>query len=182
MTEQKTSSFSEALQSSAQFLEALEGKHGDESDSLELLAEMLSTIEAARAFFVVLLTGQSSLADHPQPWIYEAFRRCPETVPALLAKNLVMSSATKLAHARNNSQSLVQESDKVRVRVQTLIRECEIDVVAERCRAMRQSILDLLEHNAPNQENPDHHFLCRWHYDSEQLQAAKAALDEVCAC
>jgi hypothetical protein len=77
--------FTEAIKTTEELLRRLESEPANH-ELRESLGKMLSTTEGARGFFVSLLTGDSNLADRPEPWLYQVLHSNEELVCELLVK------------------------------------------------------------------------------------------------
>jgi hypothetical protein len=167
--------FTEAITTTAELLRRLESEPAND-ELRESLAKMLSTTEGARGFFVSLLTGDSTLADRPEPWLYQVFKANEEIVCELLVKNLVMSTATQITHLRNSDQQAADGSNQVARRTGKLIdgfQSARLNAVADE---MLFAIDCKISGKCPSESDRLSNFLQRWSYDEEQLHAARQAL------
>lgn len=166
-------SFQEAIRETTELLDAL--STASSGDCYERVAQVISTVEGGRGFFVALLTGSSRLADDPPPQLIDALKRSPTIVSDLLAKNLVMSTTMALTHRRNNNAEMEAGSLKVAERTEKLI--ALMPELCERMKVMSRAVNANLA-GLPDDEDPDRRFLQRWNYDREQLRLAAEALNK----
>jgi hypothetical protein len=82
-----------------------------------------------------------------------------------------MSSATALAHRRNQDETMAQGSEQVRDRTLSLIKAVKLPIVNEKLQEMEKSL------TTGQGEYQD--FLERWGYDSEQKKVMKSVILEV---
>ena len=162
-------SFEDSLRESEELLYELE-EDGQKAEHIQKLETFLSATPSCRAFFVNLLTGESVLADDPPEFLLNALRKSEE-VPELLAKNLVMSTATMLSHKRAGNTAKAEGSDKVACRTARLIRLMKSEQNRTKLIEMRSSIKMKAGVYAE--------FLRRWEYDQEQLETAAKAIEDV---
>ncbi len=176
-------SFPEAITESAVLIQQLE-EH-PQKDVSQQLSEILSTTEGARGFLVSLLTENWRFGDHTPSIIIEGLKRAKETTFDLLIKNLVMSTATKLTHDRSKNHEQSQGSVRVARRTKRIIsniQDADLDAKMSSMQAAVLSCLELNEHSKDDLKAEEFvTFLKRWKYDSEQLNAAKDALDQAIA-
>jgi hypothetical protein len=164
-------SFAEAMERSGHWLAAWES--GELSD--EVLADRVGALVAsrdgARGFFVVALTGEAPLMDRlPEPLVFQ-LRGVGAGVVDLTVRNLAMSTAMALAHARLGDSERQAASERVQVRSRELLRLLEPALVKER--------LETLLLAARDGQGEDRAFLDRWGYDGEQRLAIAAAVESV---
>lgn len=101
----------------------------------------------------------------------QALQTSPDIVAELLVKNLAMSTATAIAHRRDNNEHLAQGSDQVRMRTTRLIEQLGLPKVRELALALRESTVT----GAGTYKA----FLQTWGYDAEQKQVICQALDRI---
>lgn len=135
------------------------------------IAELVTTENGARGFFVTFLPSNSALADNPTDAVIQALRSSPEVVAELLVKNLAMSTAQELFHRRRQAEEMAQGSQQVQMRTANLIKLVDLDEVKVRS----QQVID----TATTGEGKYKAFLERWNYDAEQKQLICAALQKV---
>lgn len=135
------------------------------------VSELVQSQNGARGFFVTYLSDDRVLADTPSPAVLVALRAAPEIIAPLLVKNLAMSTAMAIAHARNQTPELVAGSARVQSRSLALIRALELPQVQTQLRQLHTSL---------EQGTGDYAaFLRRWGYDDVQKQAILTALQPV---
>ncbi len=134
----------------------------------ERIAELITTSNGARGFFVVWLTGDSALADTVPPEVLSALRTAPDQVAELLTKNLAMSTAMAYTHRANGDSASAAGSEQVSRRTQALITHINLPALAEQLALLKASL-----------DHSDGHysaFLRRWGYGSAQLKAIREIL------
>lgn len=137
------------------------------------IASLVQTQNGARGFFVVYLSDETSLADHPSTSVLQALQSSPEVVSELLTKNLAMSTAMAITHRRNQNEAMAMGSDRVRRRTTNLMRLLQLPEIAQKLEKLRES--------AVTGAGTYQFFLDRWHYDAEQRQAILQTIDRVIA-
>jgi hypothetical protein len=165
-------SFEEAIALTQTLLAAMMDRSVAEADLQGAIAQLVSTHNGARGFFVAYLTDDRPLADQPSPGVIAALQGAAAAVADLLVKNLAMSSAMAIAHRRRQAEDMAQGSDRVRSRTLGLIRQLQSAVVAERVAALQGSLAGEGDYSS---------FLERWGYDADQRQAIGAALEAIAA-
>jgi hypothetical protein len=78
------------------------------------IAQLVSSQNGARGFFVAYLTDPGPLADNPSSAVLQALRSSPAVVPPLLVKNLVMSAVMGVAHRPKGDEEQAVGSERVR--------------------------------------------------------------------
>jgi hypothetical protein len=160
--------FQQAMEITAQWLALWE--NGELSDEVlgDRVAEMVTSRDGARGFFVVSLAGDCPLMDRlPDPVVF-ALRQAGVGVVDLSVRNLAMSTAMALHHQRSGDAGQQAGSERVQLRCTELLRLLEPEAVKLRLET-------LLEATAGRGE--DVAFLDRWGYDAEQKASiAQAAL------
>lgn len=134
-----------------------------------VIAELLTSNNGARGFFVVWLTGESALADAVPAEILVALRTAPDKVAELLTKNLAMSTAMAYTHRTNGDLASAAGSEQVSRRTQTLIAHLNLPAVDEQLALLKASL-----------RYPNGHytaFLQRWGYNSTQRRAIQNILE-----
>jgi len=126
------------------------------------IANLVSSENGARGFFVTYLMDDRTLADHPSAAVVQALQSSPDNVAELLVKNLAMSTAMAIAHRRHQNEAMAQGSDRVQRRTTKLIQQVQLPEVAQKTRQLQQSIAT----GAGEYQG----FLDRWGYDDEQRQ------------
>jgi hypothetical protein len=135
------------------------------------IAQLVTTSNGARGFFVVWLTEENPLADVTPPEILDALRTAPDQVAELLTKNLAMSTAMAYTHRINGDLASAQGSEQVSQRTQALIKHLHLPSVDKQ--------LILLKASLQSQEGHYTAFLQRWGYDSAQREAIHTLLETI---
>ncbi|MGC1392748.1 MAG: hypothetical protein WA828_00610 [Coleofasciculaceae cyanobacterium] len=161
--------FEEAIALTQSLLAQIET--GSPQETEEAIAQLVKTEAGARGFFVTYLTSEGTFADSASPEVIQALQTSPDIVAELLVKNLAMSTATAIAHRRDNNEQMAQGSDSVRMRTTRLIEQLELPKVRELALKLRESAVT----GAGTYKT----FLQTWGYDAEQRQVICQALDRV---
>ena len=195
-------SFPQALAITGQWLELWE--NGELSDEVlaDRVAELVVNRDGGRGFFAVSLAGDSPLLDRlPEPLVL-ALRAVGAPVVDLCLRNLAMSTAMALHHARSGDPQQQAGSERVASRCTELLRLLEPSQVKQRletlwaaARAGESSGAGSGEISSEGSGNgtsdgkaasaalgsieEDLAFLQRWGYDAEQRQAIARALEAV---
>jgi len=165
-----TNSFEEAISDARTLLQCI--KAGLPPDhAVGEIQGMLSEEVSARGFFVALLTSEGAVADAPPPYLVEALRSAPEVAHTLLAKNLVMSTATKLVHQRNEDIAAAEGSSQVAERTKNLLKAMKSEAANAQLREMMTALSEGTGSLAK--------FAARMNYDEEQKAVALGAIREV---
>ncbi|MEB3271789.1 MAG: hypothetical protein VKJ44_09110 [Synechococcus sp.] len=163
--------FAQAIEITGRWLAAWEA--GELSDEVlaDRVAQLVAHREGARGFFVVALAGDSPLLDRlPEPLLLQ-LRRAGAPLIDLTARNLAMSSAMAVAHARCGDRQQQAGSERVQARATELLRQLEPGGVCRR--------LETLLAAARDQQGEDVAFLERWGYDAEQRRGIAVAIEAV---
>ncbi|MBM0740890.1 hypothetical protein JOY44_04540 [Phormidium sp. CLA17] len=137
----------------------------------QAIAELVASENGARGFFVTYLSDERPIADPPSTSVITALKTAPAVVAPLIVKNLAMSTATAIAHRRNQNEALAQGSDRVKVRSTYILQAIQSDETNAQIQALMTSI---------NTQAGDYSaFLKRWGYDSEQQQAIQQAFESL---
>lgn len=165
----ETVTFEEAIAHTQSLMSQLETE--SPQDTAEAISQLVKTEKGARGFFVTYLTSAGTFADNASPEVIQALQTSPDIVAELLVKNLAMSTATAIAHRRDNNEQLAQGSDQVRMRTTRLIEQIGLPKVRELALALRESAVT----GAGTYKT----FLQTWGYDAEQRQVICQALDRI---
>jgi len=157
-----TVSFEEAIAHTQQLMQAMEQEALSEAEVESTLAQLVSTENGARGFFVTYLTDDRPLADYPSSGVINALKASPDVVSELLVKNLAMSAAMAIAHRRNNDESMAQGSNRVRSRTANLMQHLQLPQITTKLQQLNES--------ATTGQGAYQAFLDRWNYDAEQRQ------------
>lgn len=160
-------SFEEALQVSQTLLERMAEGSSDAAEAQQAIANLVSSSNGARGFFVVYLSDPRSF-DAFTPAIVAALKTASAVVSPLLVKNLAMSTAMAITHRRNHKEELVTGSNQVRARSQHLIQQLQTPELKEHAIALLQTL--------DGASTSYQAFLERWGYDQEQRQAIRQVL------
>ncbi|EKQ68826.1 hypothetical protein OsccyDRAFT_3377 [Leptolyngbyaceae cyanobacterium JSC-12] len=163
----KAPSFEEALQISEALVERMADGSLPEAEAQRAIAELMSSSNGARGFFVVYLSEPRSLPAFTQA-VLAALKTAPDVVSSLLVKNLAMSTAMAVTHRRNQNEEQALGSDQVRERSLHLIQQLQTSELQKEVIALAQSI----DGTADSYQT----FLQQWGYDQEQQQAIRQAL------
>lgn len=163
--------FEEAIAFTQSLMNQMEAGELPPAEISTTLAELVSSQNGARGFFVAYLTADQTLADNPSPEVVQALRLHPETVSELLVKNVAMSAAQALAHRRKGNQQLAQSSERVRDRTTQLIKLVDLESVYK----CGQQLLE----SAATGEGTYRTFLERWGYDDQQRQTICQVLEQL---
>ena len=195
-------SFPQALAITGQWLELWE--NGELSDEVlaDRVAELVVSRDGGRGFFAVSLAGDSPLLDRlPEPLVL-ALRAVGAPVVDLCLRNLAMSTAMALHHARSGDPQQQAGSERVASRCTELLRLLDPSQVKQRleslwaaARAGEASSEASSEGSSESSGNgisngqaasaalssieEDQAFLQRWGYDAEQRNAIACALEAV---
>jgi hypothetical protein len=164
-------SFEDAIAETQALLEKMATKSISNSEIQTTITKLVQTQNGARGFFVTYLTDERPFIDSPSTGIIVALRSSPNIVGELLVKNLVMSSASALAHRRNQDEAMAQGSEKVRDRTSYLIKAVKLPIVSEKLQEMEKSLT--------TGQGEYEAFLERWGYDAEQKKVMKSAILQV---
>jgi hypothetical protein len=129
-------SFQQALAITGQWLELWE--NGELSDEVlaDRVAELVASRDGGRGFFAVGLAGDSPLLDRlPEPLVL-ALRAVGAPVVDLCLRNLAMSTAMVLHHARSGDPQQQAGSERVASRCTELLRLLEPSQVKQRLESL----------------------------------------------
>lgn len=161
---------------------------GELSDEVlaDRVAGLLRDRDGARGFFVVTMTSEIPLLDRQPEALLQALRQAGEAVVDLTVRNLVMSSAMAVHHARNHDRDQCEGSQKVQRRGWELLAQLRPELVLRRLEPMLAATRLKAEHDDPELSPglpeavvEDLAMLRRWQYDHDQLTAIAAALERV---
>jgi hypothetical protein len=197
-------SFQQSLAITGQWLELWE--NGELSDEVlaDRVAELVVSRDGGRGFFAVSLAGDSPLLDRlPEPLVL-ALRAVGAPVVDLCLRNLAMSTAMALHHARSGDPQQQAGSERVASRCTELLRLLDPSQVKQRLEtlwaaaqagesggegisagdgaseASSEGIGDGQAASAAlSSIKEDQAFLQRWGYDAEQRHAIACALEAV---
>ncbi|WP_369797054.1 hypothetical protein [Kamptonema formosum] len=144
-----------------------------ESEIEAEIATIATSESGVREFFVTYLTDDRPVADSPSAGVLRGLQSSPDIVAELLVKNLVMSSATAVAHRRLQNEEMAASSERVRSRCVNLIQNLQLPAIPTLAKEMRDS--------ASTGSGAYQAFLDRWGYDAEQRQAIAEVLQPFAA-
>ena len=160
--------FEQAIAITQTLLTELESGKLSAAQIQSTIADLVTSENGARGFFVTYLTDDRSLADAPSTAVIQALQSAPEIVAELLVKNLAMSTAMAIAHRRSQNEEMAQGSDRVQRRTAKLIHQVQLPEVNQKA--------NKLLHSVATGTGEYQTFLDRWGYDDEQRQRIGAML------
>lgn len=163
--------FPAAMKEAADLLNRMETASESERQNMRSeLEKFMTNEESCRGFFVVLLTDERRIADEPPAVLVEAINAGGQIPASVLARNLVMSAATRLVHTRKGDTDNAAGSEEVTRRTQTLIRKMNSETMRKNLASMQASLRGESQDFAP--------FMARVNYDAEQIEVALRAINE----
>ena len=174
------------MQLSAAWLSSWET--GELSDEVlaDRVVDLVRDRDGARGFFVVAMTSEIPLLDRQPEALLGALRQAGEPVVDLTVRNLVMSSAMAVHHARHDDRSQLEGSQRVRQRAAELLRQLAPDRVRRRLEPMLSAARLGAEDTSagrpsglPEAVRDDLAMLRRWSYDQAQLEAIASSLEQL---
>ncbi|CAN1211375.1 hypothetical protein TUMEXPCC7403_14330 [Tumidithrix helvetica PCC 7403] len=177
MTFQSAHNFTESLsfeQAIAYTEKLLNQTDLTDADLQAEIANLVTTENGARGFFVCYLTGDWQLADRPSEGIVRALQSVPEPSAELLVKNLAMSTAMAIAHRRIDNDPQAQGSDRVAKRTAQLIALLNLDEIDRLAKLMYASAQ--IDETQADRGDKYSAFLKKWGYDREQMEAIQTAI------
>jgi len=127
------------------------------------IAALIQSMNGARGFLVVFLTGDFALADRPTPAVIQGLKASPDTIADLMVKNIAMSTAMAMTHIRNQNPELAKGSQLTQTRSIALVQQLNLPEI--------HSKLEALQSTVRNKGGDYQAFLDRWGYDDEQRAA-----------
>jgi len=165
-----SASFEQAIEEAKTLFGSIDSGMSEEN-ARKIIATLLQTVPTARGLFVALLTNEFKVSDCPPHFLLDELRIASAVTFPLMAKNLVMSSATKLVHQRNKDDANVRGSEQVILRTAKMI-SCINDS------DLNQHLLEMQKALA-GEQNQFSDFVKRMNYDEDQRSAASDALEKV---
>lgn len=162
--------FEQAIELTHSLLDQLEQNTLSESEVEAAIANLVSSENGARGFFVNYLPDPRSFADDPSEAVVQALRTSPVIVADLMAKNLAMSTGMAIHHRRQQNEELAQGSDRVRSRSLQLIQRLQLPEMQDKLQQLQASVM--------SGTGTYQAFLDRWGYDAEQRGAIEAAVQQ----
>ncbi|HEY9689561.1 MAG TPA: hypothetical protein V6D46_06165 [Coleofasciculaceae cyanobacterium] len=153
------------------------------------VAPLVTTPAGARGFFVVYLTDDRPLVDHPPEGLVAALAQAPAIVLDLLVKNLAMSAAMAITHDRAGDAAMAERSRHTSQRSGDLLNHLDryftdtsgaAEVAGSTGAEPAPSVtalLDQLRSSITDQTGPFVAFLERWGYDEVQRRAILRAIE-----
>jgi hypothetical protein len=178
--------FVESMRQSGAWLASWES--GELSDEVlaDRVAGLVTERDGARGFFVVAMTSEIPLLDRQPEVLLVALRQAGNTVVDLTVRNLVMSSAMTVHHARHEDRAQLEGSQRVQRRAWELLGQLQPEQVLRRLEPMLAATRFKAEHKEetsasglPEAVIDDLGMLRRWGYDQEQLLAIRQALEQL---
>ena len=166
-------SFSQAIATTQTLMEKISANQLSEAEIQRQISSILSTKNGGRGFFASYLTSELTLADNPSTGVIDGLRSTSQVTSELLVKNLAMSSAMAVVHARHGDRNNFEGSQKVGRRTKCLIQKIAMKAVEEE--------IQKLQHSVKTGEGEYTNFLKRWSYDREQKQAIQEAISDALA-
>jgi hypothetical protein len=136
------------------------------------VAELMTTHNGARGFFVAYLTDSRELIDTLLSVVASALKQSPAIAPELLVKNLAMSTAMEITHRRNHNPDQAAQSAQVQRRTAALMDLLGFPYFKTDAESLWQAVTAEAGSYAA--------FLKRWGYDAEQKVAIAQRLQVVC--
>jgi hypothetical protein len=171
--------FDVAIAKSNQLIEQVGSGEISAEDALPQLLTITQSMNGARGFFVALLTGDSKLSEDPPAPFYQAFKQNREIVYDLLAKNVVMSSATAYTHLMNQDPVSAEKSMSVARKTLTIMGNLNDSLMDDTMALMSEALEKQISEgdNTGDSELPQYvPFLRRWRYSKEQLDHVRNVL------
>lgn len=163
--------FEQAIALTNSLLSGVERGEWPESAVEKAIAQLVSTQNGARGFFVAYLTDPGPLADNPSNAVLQALRSSPAVVSPLLVKNLVMSAARGMEHRQKGDEESAAGSERVRSRSARLIKLLQLPEVEQEAEKLMESLI--------TGRGDYQAFLERWGYTQGQREVMRQALNEV---
>ena len=166
----ETLSFPQAIANTQSLMKKIDANQLSEAEIQRQVSSILNTKNGGRGFFASYLTSELSLADNPSAGIINGLRSASLVTSELLVKNLAMSSAMAVVHARNSDRDNFKGSQKVARRTKNLIQMVGLKAI--------ENELQKLQYTIKTAEGEYVNFLRRWNYDREQKKAIQEAISD----
>jgi len=143
------------------------------------VAPLVTTPAGARGFFVVYLTDDRPLVDHPPEGLVAALAQAPAIVLDLLVKNLAMSAAMAITHDRAGDAAMAEKSRHTSQRSGDLLNHLDryfTESASEPAPSVAE-LLGQLQASITEQTGPFVAFLERWGYDEVQRRSILRAIE-----
>ncbi|OCR00833.1 hypothetical protein BCD67_24205 [Oscillatoriales cyanobacterium USR001] len=161
-------SFEGAIALTQSLLSEMETGKLSDTEIKEIVTSIVKTENGARGFFVTYLTEDGDVAELSPPAVLKALAVAPDIVAELLVKNLAMSTAMVVHHARNQDHEMAASANRVRSRSALIISSIKTPV----CQTIAQQILAAIATGEGNYAA----FLQKWGYDRDQKDAIAQTL------
>ena len=147
-------------------------EQGELSDEVlaDRVAELLESRNGARGFFVIGLASDCPLFDRLPDDLVLQLHKAGEGIVDLTVRNLAMSTAMAVHHARQSDSKQQARSERITARCTELLRLLEPKAVKERLERLLEGLTG---------DGDDALFIKRWKYDNEQITAIKSSLNAV---
>jgi hypothetical protein len=122
MTISSAMSFEDAISATQSLLERREQTAIEDTEVEATVAELVATHNGARGFFVVYLTDSREFVETLNPIVASGLRNALEFTPALLVKNLAMSTVMEHIHRRDQNPDQAAQSAQVQRRTLALMK------------------------------------------------------------
>ena len=163
-------SFPQAIVTTQSLINKISANQLSEAEIQRQVSSILSTKNGGRGFFASYLTSELPLADNPSIGVINGLKSASQVTSELLVKNLAMSSAMAVVHARNGDRDNLEGSQKVERRTKHLIQKIDLKAIEEE--------IQKLQHTIKIGEGEYTNFLKRWNYDREQKRAIQEAISD----
>ena len=163
--------FGQAIALTKSLLYRIERGEWPEPAVKRAIAQLVSSQDGARGFFVAYLTAPGLLADNPSNAVLQALRSSPTVVSPLLVKNLVMSAARGMEHRQKGDEENAAGSERVCSRSARLIKLLQLPEVEQEAEKLMESLI--------TGRGDYQAFLERWGYTQEQREVMRQALNKV---
>lgn len=173
--------FQQSIETSHELIEELDKQTLPDSQLHTKIIELLSDMTTARGFFVSLLTGDWLFGNKIPAIVIETIKTNPGHAYTLLARNLVMSCATAVAHRRTEQPDLAEGSDRVAERTAYIIKQLNNSDILRELVDIKAACEDRLnDYEWHDQDSGTYRaFLERWSYDLEQIRAARDCVTDL---
>ena len=164
-------SFPQAIAATQTLLDKISANQLSEAEIRQQISSILSTKNGGRGFFAFYLTCELPLADNPSEGAIDGLKSASQVTSELLVKNLAMSSAMTVVHARNSDFDNFEGSQKVARRARHLIQKVDLKEI--------ENELQKLQYTIETEKGEYSNFLSYWNYDREQKRAIQKAIFDV---
>lgn len=159
--------FQEAIALSSQWISLWDTEELSDDVLADYVGDLVRERDGARGFFVAALTGESPLMDRLPESLVLKLRAAGMDIVDLTTRNLAMSTAMSVQHARDQHQDLLEGSLKVQSRSRELLKMLDPNLVKQRIEAMLLGLASKGEDKA---------FFDRWEYDLDQRKEIESTL------